>query len=283
MTLNSSFALLAAAAGMLSAATTATTPTYNHDIAPILYQNCAGCHRPGEVAPFSLLTYQDTAKRATLLATVTKARVMPPWKAEVLPQIEHMLAEEKAGRPALILGNCLPHGMPSWMLITHNAFEILITPGRVTLLGEVDGNRMRRIYTDGRPHPEDPDLTLHGHSIGRWEGDALVVDTTAIAPQAYIAISEAAGVPNNGDMHIVEHFHLVKPDVLYDDLEIDAPKVLSATWKTTRIFRRYPERHFEITEGECVQEDLKEGKDQFGNAIFVPNPQRADGSVRPVK
>jgi hypothetical protein len=110
-----------------------------------------------------------------------------------------------------------------------------------------------------------------------------VVDTTAIAPQAYIAISEAAGVPNNGDMHIVEHFHLVKPDVLYDDLEIDAPKVLSATWKTTRIFRRYPERHFEITEGECVQEDLKEGKDQFGNAIFVPNPQRADGSVRPVK
>src|SRR5271169_6079949 len=44
----------------------------------------------------------------------------PPWKAEVLAQIEHMLAEEKAGRPALILSNCLPHGMPSWMLITHN-------------------------------------------------------------------------------------------------------------------------------------------------------------------
>jgi hypothetical protein len=57
-------------------------PTYNKDIAPILYKNCAGCHRPGEVAPFSLLTYADTAKRAALIATVTKARVMPPWKAE---------------------------------------------------------------------------------------------------------------------------------------------------------------------------------------------------------
>jgi mono/diheme cytochrome c family protein len=67
--------------GALSAATL-PAPTYNHDIAPILYQNCAGCHRPGEVAPFSLVTYQDTAKRAALLATVTKARVMPPWKAE---------------------------------------------------------------------------------------------------------------------------------------------------------------------------------------------------------
>ena len=71
-------ALLIAIAGSAFAA----TPTYNKDIAPILYQNCAGCHRPGEVAPFSLLTYEDTAKRAALIATVTKSRVMPPWKAE---------------------------------------------------------------------------------------------------------------------------------------------------------------------------------------------------------
>jgi len=109
------------------------------------------------------------------------------------------------------------------MLITHNAFELLVTPGRITLLGEVDGNRMRRIYLDGRPHPEDPDLTLHGHSIGSWEGDTLVVDTTAIAPQAFIATSEAAGIPNDGDMHIVERIHLAKPNVLADEMAITAP------------------------------------------------------------
>ena len=67
---------------LLGAFTAPAAPTYNKDIAPILYKNCAGCHRPGEVAPFSLLTYADTAKRAALIATVTKARVMPPWKAE---------------------------------------------------------------------------------------------------------------------------------------------------------------------------------------------------------
>jgi len=61
---------------------TAATPTFNKDIAPILYQNCATCHRPGEVAPFSLLTYQDAAKRAKLISTVTEKRYMPPWKAE---------------------------------------------------------------------------------------------------------------------------------------------------------------------------------------------------------
>jgi hypothetical protein len=204
---------------------------------------------------------------------------MPPWTPEVLPQVRHLIAEEKAGRPFLVLSHCLPHGMPSWMLMTHNAFEVLATEGRVTLLGEGDGNRMRRIYMDGRPHPEDPDLTLHGHSTGHWEGGTLVVDTTAILPQAYIAISEAVGVPNNGGMHIVERLHLSEPNVLHDDMEITAPKVLTATWKTTRVFRRYPDRHYEITEGECQQEELLPGKDRFGNDIFVPNPQGAYGTV----
>ncbi len=57
------------------------TPTFNRDIAPILFKNCSNCHRPGEVAPFALLTYADAAKRAKQIAAITQARVMPPWKA----------------------------------------------------------------------------------------------------------------------------------------------------------------------------------------------------------
>src|ERR1700719_4739114 len=69
--------------GLAALATAAAAaPTFNKEIAPILYENCATCHRPGEVAPFSLLTYQDAAKRAGLIATVTKKRYMPPWKPE---------------------------------------------------------------------------------------------------------------------------------------------------------------------------------------------------------
>src|SRR5688572_9103875 len=56
--------------------------TYNKHIAPILWANCAGCHRPGEVGPFSLLNYQDASKRAEFLVDVTASRRMPPWKAE---------------------------------------------------------------------------------------------------------------------------------------------------------------------------------------------------------
>src|SRR5438552_44645 len=142
--------------------------------------------------------------------------------------LRHQLAEEKAGRPPPLFVNCLPEAMPAWMLVTHNAMEILFTPGRVTLLGESDGNRLRRIYTDGRHHPDDPDPTFHGHSIGRWEGDTLVVDTVGVVPQAYIAISEAAGVPNNGDMRIAELIYLASRDILHVELEITAPKVPTA-------------------------------------------------------
>lgn len=61
----------------------AQTVTFNKQIAPIIYNNCSSCHRPGEAAPFSLLSYQDVAKRGKLIATVTRSRIMPPWKADV--------------------------------------------------------------------------------------------------------------------------------------------------------------------------------------------------------
>lgn len=56
--------------------------TFTRHIAPILYTNCTECHRPGEVAPFSLISYEDAAKRADWLAEVTEDGLMPPWHAE---------------------------------------------------------------------------------------------------------------------------------------------------------------------------------------------------------
>ncbi|MDB5352141.1 MAG: Copper type ascorbate-dependent monooxygenase, C-terminal domain protein [Planctomycetota bacterium] len=56
-------------------------PTYSKDVAPILQKNCQECHRPGQVAPFSLLTYAQAKKRATDLAHVTSEKIMPPWPA----------------------------------------------------------------------------------------------------------------------------------------------------------------------------------------------------------
>ena len=75
------FSILLALPALAGTDKTSATPTFNHDVAKILYENCSNCHRPGEVAPFALLTYDDAAKRAKQIAAITQARVMPPWKA----------------------------------------------------------------------------------------------------------------------------------------------------------------------------------------------------------
>ena len=207
----------------------------------------------------------------------------PPWNEQAAERIKFQYKEEAEGRPPPLFVNCLPEAMPAWMLVTHNAMEILLTPGRVTMLGESDGNRLRRIYTDGRKHPDDPDPTFHGHSIGHWEGQTLVVDTVAIHPQTYIAISEAQGIPNNGDMHITERIYLAEPDILHDELTIMAPKVLTKPWKTTRVYFRQRLRRVDIVEGTCLEGYFKPGVDKDGYSIFEPIPHDVGGNRVPPK
>ncbi len=202
----------------------------------------------------------------------------PSWNAAAAAKIAALQAREQAGDPKGLFVNCLPEGMPSWMLISHNALEFVFSPGRVTLLGESDSNRLRRVYTDGRGHPDDPDLTFHGHSIGHWEGDVLVIDTVGVLPETYLALGEAVGVPNNGDLHVVERIHLKGPDTLVDELTIDAPHVLAKPWTTSRIYYRQRARKFDLVEGVCLQGSFLEETDKAGDAVFVPTPQTDQGN-----
>src|SRR5688572_17823145 len=91
-------AALVAAIGALSAAVTVVTldatpqdsarpanpsaPTFSKDVAPIVYQKCVSCHRPGEVAPMSLITFRDARPWAASIRDKVSTRVMPPWHAD---------------------------------------------------------------------------------------------------------------------------------------------------------------------------------------------------------
>src|SRR5919112_2540058 len=76
-------ALVAASDTVRSAeASTLVTPTFTKDVAPIVYNHCAQCHRPGEVAPMSLLTYEDVRPWARSIREAVQTRAMPPWHAD---------------------------------------------------------------------------------------------------------------------------------------------------------------------------------------------------------
>ncbi len=89
----------------------AQSVTFNKDIAPIIYNNCSSCHRPGEAAPFSLLSYQDVSKRGSIIASVTQSRFMPPWKADVT---SYPFRDERRLKDAEIalIQDWVKHGMP---------------------------------------------------------------------------------------------------------------------------------------------------------------------------
>jgi len=74
--------ILAAAACAAAAFPLSAEVTFSKDVAPIVFNRCTGCHRPGEAAPFSLMNYEDVAKHGKLIAAVTASRIMPPWQAE---------------------------------------------------------------------------------------------------------------------------------------------------------------------------------------------------------
>jgi hypothetical protein len=73
---------LAMLIGLIATGLVSAAPTYTKDVAPILNKHCVACHRPGEIGPFSLMSYKDTAKRADFLADIVASRRMPPWHAE---------------------------------------------------------------------------------------------------------------------------------------------------------------------------------------------------------
>ncbi len=69
-------------AGVARPVSNAATVTYTNDIAPLIADRCVMCHHDGGSAPFALDTYDDVKRRAALIATVTRNRYMPPWKAD---------------------------------------------------------------------------------------------------------------------------------------------------------------------------------------------------------
>jgi hypothetical protein len=141
---------------------------------------------------------------------------------------------------------CDPAGIPAILTDIARPTEWLFTPGRVTQIWS-DGE-LRRIYTDGRPHPPaDEALPSYlGDAIGHWEGRTLVIDTVALNPENNIVM----GVPAEGDMHVVEHIHLTGKDELRDDIEVTGPALLARPYWVTQTYKRFPKAR--VVEAMCV-------------------------------
>jgi hypothetical protein len=122
--------------------------------------------------------------------------------------------------------NCLPSGVPR---IAPYPWRIVQTPTHIFFLFEANIHSYRQIFMDGRKHPDDPDPTWYGHSIGRFEGNTLVVDTVGFNDKFWF---DFKGHPHTERLHIVERYTR-KDRTLVNQITIDDPGAYSRPFTVT--------------------------------------------------
>src|SRR5438309_3607708 len=113
---------------------------------------------------------------------------------------------------------CLPLGLPRFMISVPYPMEIFQVPTRVVIVQE-GPQTMRQIHMN-REHPKDLDATYSGDSIGKWEGDTLVVDTIGFNDKTWL---DGGGLPHSEAMHLVERIRRMDHDTLAAGFRIEDP------------------------------------------------------------
>ena len=168
-----------------------------------------------------------------------------PWAEAV---VKERIANDLRDMPT---AHCLPNGVTA----TAGRGKFVQTPTLLVILSEFPGDT-RQVFLDGRAHPKELEPTWLGHSIGRWEGDTLVVDTVGFNDKSWLGII-VNPYPHTEMMHVVERYR--RPDLGHLELEmtVEDPGALQKPWVVKRAANLDPTD--EIMENICNEneKDLK--------------------------
>ena len=159
---------------------------------------------------------------------------MLPWAEELFKKRSARVGDDPRAQ-------CLPSGI----VRTHglDLAKLVQTPTLLIMLVESSVPGVRQVFLDGRPHPPDVQPSWLGHSIGRWDGDTLVIDTIGLNDRVW---QDLQGRPQTEKAHIIERYR--RPDLghLQVEITIDDPGAYTRPWKVRRLL--------ELAQGEEVLE-----------------------------
>jgi hypothetical protein len=146
------------------------------------------------------------------------------------------------------LTRCLPVGAPGDDLVP-GPFKMIQTPGLILMRNEYE-NTFRQIYTDGRKAPADPEPLWLGYSVGKWEGNSLVVETVGFNDKGWL---DGMGHPRSEALHLTERFR--RRDFGHMDVEvtIDDPKVYTKSFSVK--FTELLQPDSDVTEYFCDENE----------------------------
>jgi hypothetical protein len=137
---------------------------------------------------------------------------------------------------------CNPQGFPRLLWEENEPVEFVMVPGRVLQLFQWE-RTLRELWLDGRALPAGENLenlgpAWYGHSVGQWQGDTLVVNTTGVEERAWL---DDAGNPKSFDARYEERYRRIDADTIEGQLTVYDPKNFTATWTWPKsTFRRMP-------------------------------------------
>jgi len=175
-------------------------------------------------------------------------RKVPALKGAYKTLYDKRLAAMATGRPIDdVTADCLPAGLPHLLVVPY-PFELMQTPGRVTLLYEYD-SVVRRIpigaaFTD----PRKATPAFNGESVGHWDGQTLVVETRNIREDTQV---DYTGIPHSDALTISERVRRVDDATLEDVITLDDPKAFAEPFTVTRTYRLRPK--WKISEYVCAE------------------------------
>ena len=184
---------------------------------------------------------------------VLKPLYAKPYEARRAAEDEATKKGEPLGTAAV---QCVPYGFPRMMAVALYPAEIIQRPAQITLITEAF-SEVRRVYMNQPQLPIDEvPPGYYGHSVGKWEGDTLVVDTVGIKE----SVLGYQNTPHSNQVRITERIRLVTPDMLHDQITVEDPVVLEKPFTYTLAYRRMP--NYKMVEFVC--ENNREYLDEKG-------------------
>ena len=192
----------------------ATSPAFTPDLSGIWARVVDPASRP-----FYLYAFQAAEPAMTPRGEARYKETRPSHGSRAV-------ALEESNDP--VFAACNPPGVPRVYLHPF-PFQIATVPGReVLILYEYD-HLVRHVYTDGRAHDTRSAPTWMGDSIGRWDGDTLIVDTLNFNDMTWI---DRRGLPHGEGLHVVERFRRVDQNTLEVGITVEDPQAYAKPWST---------------------------------------------------
>jgi hypothetical protein len=159
---------------------------------------------------------------------------------------------------------CLPNGMPRQILSPYSQ-QWIQAPGTLVILYEYM-HFFRTIPTDGRPHRKDIELSWMGDSVGKWEGDTLVIDTIGLKEWVLDAFHDDGSRWHSDQLHLIERLKYIDPMTVSYEVTVDDPKIWTAPWTqefqmklhpTWNVFEYVCEENARCNGGNCTPSDAQ--------------------------